>query len=135
MLYVTGEHALNLPCSLDTCGDWHTSAMNWDRIQVAESEGSVFGDWGIEALRPTSIRQLAGYHYVANTLRALLDLIVEGRLCYLNGAKNDFISNDKYHLEFFEHVIQCKGLLLWDKLDDCMCKEFGKEWWEWKDGK
>lgn len=50
MRYITGIHALNLPCSLKTCGDWHTSALKWVDITYADTESSILGDWGI-ALR------------------------------------------------------------------------------------
>lgn len=36
MKYVSLIHALNLPCSLDTCGDWHTSALQWDSPNILE---------------------------------------------------------------------------------------------------
>ena len=29
MQYITGQHALNIPCPLLTCGDWHQSAIQW----------------------------------------------------------------------------------------------------------
>jgi len=32
MLYLSGIHALNLPCDLLTCGDWHTLGINWGNI-------------------------------------------------------------------------------------------------------
>lgn len=41
-------HALNIDNSLNTCGDWHTSALDWQNIDLAESKGSLFEDWGIE---------------------------------------------------------------------------------------
>ena len=30
MKYVTGIHALNIPCNLETSGDWHMSAIQWE---------------------------------------------------------------------------------------------------------
>jgi len=27
MQYISGIHALKLPCALKTCGDWHCSAL------------------------------------------------------------------------------------------------------------
>ena len=48
MKYITGQFALNLPCSLGTCGDWNTSAMNLANLRFSESDGSIFGDYGIE---------------------------------------------------------------------------------------
>jgi hypothetical protein len=38
MLYLSGIHALNLPCSLLTCGDWHTSGINWHGFVLLESQ-------------------------------------------------------------------------------------------------
>lgn len=43
-----GQFVLNLPCDLETCGDWHTSAMNWANLRFSEPDGSIFGDYGIE---------------------------------------------------------------------------------------
>jgi len=48
MEYITGIHALNIPCKLDTSGDWHASALKWEKISTAESKDSLFGDYGIE---------------------------------------------------------------------------------------
>ena len=48
MKYITGVHALNLPCSLLTCGDWHSPSLQWERLRFSESNDSVFGDYGIE---------------------------------------------------------------------------------------
>ena len=42
MNYLLGIHALNLKCSLDTCGDWHTSALHWDHLPWRKSNGSLF---------------------------------------------------------------------------------------------
>ena len=48
MKYVTGIFALNLPCSLDTCGDWHSCSINWDNVDIRESNNSILKDYGIE---------------------------------------------------------------------------------------
>lgn len=48
MQYITGVYALNLPCSLEATGDWHSSALNWERPETADTEKSVFGAYGIE---------------------------------------------------------------------------------------
>lgn len=37
MLYITGVHALNIECELDTTGDWHTSALSWDAIKMRDT--------------------------------------------------------------------------------------------------
>lgn len=46
--YISGVHALNLPCSSETTGDWHTSSIQWDNPWILESDGSIFGNYGIE---------------------------------------------------------------------------------------
>jgi len=52
MKYITGIHALNLSCELETCGDWHQSAIQWVHPTILESIGSIFGDYGIEHNKP-----------------------------------------------------------------------------------
>ena len=47
MQYITGQHALNIPCPLLTCGDWHQSAIQWNYPLFRNSNDSVFGDYGI----------------------------------------------------------------------------------------
>lgn len=46
--YLTGIHALNLTCKLDTCGDWHSKSINWNHPDIRESSDSVLKDYGIE---------------------------------------------------------------------------------------
>lgn len=135
MWYVSGIFALNLPCSLDTSGDWHTSALDWNRVELRESNESIFGDWGVEILKPTPIQQLKNVRYVANTLRALTDLLEEGKFGYAQGAKEDFITNPVYFDEFFEHVAMLRGTSGWSSIDRFMCREFGRRWWKWNPGR
>ena len=51
MKYISLIHALNLQCKLDTCGDWHCSALNWQTLNILDSKNSIFGDYGIEKNR------------------------------------------------------------------------------------
>lgn len=87
MKYITGQHALNLPCSLMTSGDWHQSALQWEFPFCRDSRDSVFGDYGIEH---------KGTYDVANHIRALLDLLEMGRFTAAQGMNKDYICNDKY---------------------------------------
>lgn len=48
MKYVSLIHALNISCSLETCGDWHASSIQWKRPHILESDYSLWGDYGIE---------------------------------------------------------------------------------------
>ena len=47
MKYVTGIYALNLPSPDGTPGDWHFSALNWNKALMADSSKSPFGEWGL----------------------------------------------------------------------------------------
>lgn len=131
MLYITGIHALNLPCSLETCGDWHASAIQWKRPNMRESDGSLFGEYGIETC--TSVPENPGTFFVANTLRALLDLIEDGKFSIAQGAREDFICNEKYTDEFMRYVMCLKGRVPWEPLNDFMCREYKMDWVRFKD--
>lgn len=130
MLYISGIHALNLSCELETCGDWHQSAIQWVNIPLLESEGSIFGDYGIELNKkvPEHIETFA----VANHIRALLDLLVAGKFSIAQGMKNDYICNDKYTEEIFEKVLLLKNNKNWNEIDNFMEKEYLSQWYNYK---
>lgn len=130
MLYISGIHALNLSCELETCGDWHQSAIQWNNIPLQESEGSIFGDYGIELNRkvPEQIEIFA----VANHIRALLDLLVAGKFSIAQGMKNDYICRDKYTEEIFEKVLLLKNNENWNEIDNFMKKEYLSQWSNYK---
>lgn len=130
MMYITGQQALNLPCSLETCGDWHTSALQWKKLNMRESNESLFGDYGIEVC--DKVPENRGIFYTANTLRALLDLLLEGNFALAQGANNDFICNDKYNKEFMSKVMMLRDQAHWDKIDYFMGREFLFEWNKFK---
>ena len=126
MKYLTGIHALNLNCCLDTCGDWHKSALNWNDLDLRESEGSFFGDYGIETNH--TIPEHTGKYCVANHIRALLDLILDRNFAVAQGMNKDFICNDKYNSEIFEKVCSLRNLSYWNEISDFMGKEYMMEW-------
>lgn len=126
MLYISGLHALNLPCALDTTGDWHTSALNWKNIKFVNSENSIFGDYGIE--QDKIVPEHEGTYNVANHIRAILDLISKKRFDLVSNFNNDFICNDVYTNEIFEKV----ALLLPDnEIYNFMYKTYGRIWKKW----
>ena len=130
MQYITGIHALNLPCSLLTCGDWHCPALKWEKPVFHDSENSVFGDYGIE-LR-ADVPEHKGNYAVANHIRALLDLLEAGYFSVAQGMNNDFICNDDYTDEVFDKVALMKGLPHWRDIDLFMgCEYYGK-WLDYK---
>ena len=126
MQYLTGVHALNIDCGLDTCGDWHQSALKWQNLTIRDASESVFGTWGIEEEKaiPNNTENFA----VANHIRALLDLIAEGNFAAAQGMKDDFICNDDYTQTIFEKVLLLKGSSLWKDIDAFMAKEYRMQW-------
>lgn len=133
MRYITGIHALNLTCDLDTCGDWHTSALKWEGITYRESKGSKLGDWGIESNR--TIPNHDGVFYVANHIRALLDLLIEGNFGVAQGMREDFICNEEYTPLILEMVWSFRELPHWSEIDKFMLKEYKLTWFQYKEDK
>ncbi|WP_406710517.1 hypothetical protein QEV69_04560 [Trueperella pyogenes] len=129
MKYVTDIHALNLPSDTDTTGDWHASALQWERLRMAESEESVFGDWGITCNSPVRIPEHEGVQFnVANHVRALLDMIEHGRLSIAQGMRDAYIGNDAYNDEIFPRVWLLHQSDNWPRIDHFMKKEYGRAW-------
>ena len=131
MRYITGVHALNLPCSLLTSGDWHQSGIKWDKIRYNDSENSFFGDYGIEPCE--TVPENDGLYYIANTIRALLDLLEQSNFAVAQGMKEDFICNDNYTKEVFKRVSMMKNLDNWNEIDRFMGKEYLCEWLNYKE--
>ena len=130
MKYITGIHALNLECSLLTCGDWHQSAIQWQNPNIAESEGSLFGDYGIEHNK--HIPEHTETYSVANHIRALLDLVEQGNFYIAQGMNKDYICNDYYTDEIFNLVSKMRYLNHWCEIDDFMGKEYYSKWLRFK---
>ena len=131
MLYLSGIHALNVTCDLKTCGDWHSSALQWDDLVFLDSEKSIFGDYGIEINK--SLPHHDGYYNVANHIRALLDLLQRGNFSIAQGMKNDFICNDELTEEIFNKVLLLENEKHWSKIDKFMSREYLSEWISFKD--
>jgi len=132
MRYITGKHALNLPCSLLTGGDWHCSALRWEKVTFANSEDSFFGDYGIEYY--SSVPEHEGTYAVANHIRALLDLLVTGNYSVAKGMNRDFIGNDDYNDEIFNKIAEMKVLPHWKAIDAFIGSEYYSKWLNYKEG-
>lgn len=126
MKYVSLIHALNLPCNLDTCGDWHTSALQWNNPNILESDDSIFKDYGIE--KDKTIPEHEGLFNVANHIRALLDMLDKGQFSLTQGMRDDFICNSKYDEEIFRLVSKLENNHNWDKINKFMEKEYMLKW-------
>lgn len=133
MLYITGIHALNLPCGLETCGDWHVGAIQWERPRTKESTGSLFGDYGIEHNK--SIPEHEERFSVANHIRAILDLLEDGLFSVAQGMNDDFICNPAYDGEVFDKVYEMRALSRWQAISDFMGKEYRMKWVRYLEGK
>lgn len=126
MKYLTGIHALNIPCNLETCGDWHQSALKWEKMVFRESNDSIWGDYGIEYNK--SIPCHEEKYNVANHIRACLDLLDLGDYTNPQGMNDDFICNPKYDNEIFTHVIMLKAHSNWDLINAFMGWEYKSKW-------
>ena len=131
MRYLSGIHALNLQCSLDTSGDWHQSALQWKKLDWRESNGSLWGNYGIE--ENSHIPEHPGTYKAANHIRALLDLLFDGNTALAQGMRKQFISNEKYTPEIFSKVIRMKNFPIWQKIDEFMGKEYFRKWLNYKE--
>ncbi|MCL2086873.1 MAG: hypothetical protein FWH05_04675 [Oscillospiraceae bacterium] len=130
MKYITGIHALNLNCSLETSGDWHQSAIQWDKPNMADTEGSIFGEYGIELCE--HVPENEGIHYIANTLRALLDLMEKGNFAVAQGMRVNYIDNEKYTNELMNKALKLSGLKNWKEIDRFIESEYKLDWLNYK---
>lgn len=130
MKYITGVHALNLPCSLQTCGDWHCSALQWDVPRFGNTEDSLFGNYGIEYC--FVVPENEGVHAVANHIRALLDLLEIGNYSAAQGMNRDYIGCDEYTAEIFDKVALMRDLPHWREIDVFMGREYYCQWLDYK---
>jgi len=126
MQYVTGIHALNLPCSLLTSGDWHQSALRWKDVSIMDTDTAFFKDYGLEYDK--RIPEHEETYAVANHIRALLDLLEQGNFSVAQGMNRDYICNDSYNGELFEKVMSMSVLPDWNKIDEFMTKEYYNKW-------
>lgn len=133
MQYLSGIHALNLPCELVTCGDWHQSAIQWERLFLLNSENSLFGNYGIELNK--EVPRHTEVFNVANHIRALLDLLQQSKFSIARGMNKDFICNDTYMEEIFKKVALMKNEENWSAIDRFMGKEYFSKWLEYKKGR
>lgn len=134
LLYLSGIHALNINCQLNTTGDWHSSALRWNVIdeRLVDSEKSIFGDYGIEINKSISFVNEKNKYNVANHIRACLDMLAEGKLAELQGMRKDFICTDEYDDEIFEKVLLLKTQPNWNEIDAFMKKEYMLKWVNYK---
>ena len=130
MLYITGIHALNIPCGLLTGGDWHRSALCWKNITMRDTENSFFKDYGIEYNK--RIPEHEKTYAAANHIRALLDLLEMGKYSVAQGMNRDFIGNDDYNEEIFSKVASMRMLTNWLEIDQFMGREYYSKWLDYK---
>ena len=133
MKYVTGEYALNMPCSLGTPGDWHRGALDWSQPDVCETDRAFFGTYGLE--RHTNVPEFSGGVWAANHVRACLDLIADCRFPVVQGMKEDFICDDELNDEIFCHVLKLKGMIDWPDIDRFMVREYRTAWLDFRKAK
>lgn len=89
-------------------------------------KNQYLGTGGIEINK--AIPEHEGVFNVANTLRAIVDILESGDTRFLKGFRDDFICTDEYNSELFDKVAMLKDLQHWDSINKLMKREF---MWEW----
>ncbi len=133
MLYVSGVYALNLPCKLDLQGDWHMSALDWNKVTFLNSADSIYKDYGIEQSYSNSLVNLYNVNK-ANYIRACLDLLEQGKFSLLNTFMHKWLDTDDKKLlsEIFSQVSKLSTSDKWSEIDDLMCHEYMMKWVRFK---
>lgn len=126
MKYISGLYALNLPCCLETGGDWHAFSLSWENIPLWDTEDSPFGTEGIE--QHHSLMGKEGIFFVANHIRACLDLLWAGDFSNLQGMRRDYICTDIYDANVFAAVWKLYETAHWASIDRFMEKEYRMKW-------
>ena len=128
MKYISGLFGLNLACKLETMGDWHCSALNWDNPLILESDDSVFKKFGIETNK--KIPEHYQLYNVANHIRSCLDLIDRGEFAKVEGMARDFLytKDDKYIKLIFNKILLLKNSSNWQQINNFMLKEYDLKW-------
>ena len=126
MKYISGLHALNIPCRLETTGDWHTLSLSWENIPLWETEDSPFGTQRIELHQ--SLMGKKGVFYVADHIRACLDMLQAGDFSNLQGMRHDYICTDIYDAAIFAAVWKFRSSAHWPSIDRFMEKEYRMKW-------
>lgn len=125
MEYLTGMKALNVPCCLNTTGDWHLNCFNWNKNELVNSSSSIFKDYGIEKNKKLPNGKITN---VANHIRACLDMLEQGAFTKVQGMKNDFICTDEYNEKIFSLVLKLQSSSDWVKINDFMKRECKLLW-------
>ena len=125
MKYITGLHALDLPCSLETCGDFH-HLPDWKHPMVMNTEKAFFGDWGLEW---HEIPGQGGKRVpVANHIRACLDMLEMRDYANLQGMNAVYLDAPRYNEFIFEQVLRMRALPYWKEIDAFMESEYFMFW-------
>ena len=125
MKYITGLHALSIPCSLETCGDFH-HLPDWKHPTVMNTSTAFFKDWGLEW------HEIPGHRGkripVANHIRACLDMLEMRDYINLQGMNAVYFDAPYYNEYIFNHVLRMQTLPYWKEIDAFMESEYFMSW-------
>jgi hypothetical protein len=103
-------------------------------VPLSESDNHILSNYGIETVHNINypINGSCDY-YIANHIRACLDIAISGELSELHGIEVFLYdeNNPESSIEFMETLIFIKSLIAkerWYKLDKLMTHEFGSKW-------
>lgn len=129
MQYLSGRKALNVPCNLNTTGDWHFMCFDWSNNELLNSEDSIFKDYGIEYNKKLPNGLVLN---VANHIRACLDMINNSEFSQAQGMRDDYICTEEYNEEIFNLVLKLKKNSNWLDIDNFMNREYKMAWLNFK---
>lgn len=102
MKYLSGIHALNVPCEEYGNMDWHRGSLDWSKEyllennKLLESEKSILKEWQIN--REIQIVGFQDKVKVASIVRAICDMILNKEFTYIEGVKN-YLCLEKQQVE------------------------------------
>ncbi len=131
MKYVSGLHALSQVCDFDTAGVPKPTDLDWKHMCVRESDGSIYGEYGITKADFLPYYGF-GIYYVANTVRAILDSLAYEDYKTIENFRDEIICNERLNEEVFEKVSWLNKLPNWKDVDEIMHREYGDLWLRWK---
>ena len=128
MKYVTGMQALNIQCPLDTTGDWHPFTTNWDNLHFQESDDNPLKDFGIYKTK-IPLRKDDKEYFVADHIRACLDMLQNGDYFQPEGMRKDYLDDDpKFDKLVFPQVVKLSELDNFDKIVQFFEREYKARW-------
>ena len=128
MKYITGKQALEIQFMRDN-GGASANPPDFTQLTLENTEDSLLGSYGIET--GFTVPQHDGTFAVADTVRALIDLIVSCRFSEAEGFRQQPYWHESLMPELFYRVWVFYGYPMWEAVATFLWQECGKAWRLW----